>query len=67
MKLIGSLTKVINTRWVNAWYAIACDMEANKHYGDADSLSFHIKLFAKTFFKLMTLAHAKAMLKEAEH
>jgi len=35
-----------------ACYSVACDIEANKHYGDKDSLVFQAKLFIKTFFKI---------------
>lgn len=37
-------------RWNNAIYTVACDIEANEHYGHEDSKLFQARLFIRAFF-----------------
>lgn len=51
-EFVDYFSSAVRNRWDNACYSVACDIEANKHYGDNDSLVFQAKLFIKTFFKI---------------
>jgi hypothetical protein len=51
-ELVNFVSSAVRKRWDNACYSVACDIEANKHYGDKDSFVFQAKLFIKTFFKI---------------
>lgn len=49
--LVDYFSTTVRKRWDNACYSVACDIEANQHYGDKDSFVFQAKLFIKTFFE----------------
>ncbi|MDI5832531.1 hypothetical protein [Shewanella xiamenensis] len=45
------LTASFKRRWDNAIYTVACDIEANEHYGHDDSKFFQARLFIRAFFR----------------